>query len=55
MLIPVEPFANLHDDEGIEQEETYDEEEQEEPLGIMTKIASGYLFNIVSSFFRFGV
>ena len=33
----MEPFANHHDNDSCEQEETQDEEEPEEPLGIMPK------------------
>ena len=37
-LKPVEPFANHHDDDCSEQKEAQDEEEPEEPLGIMSQI-----------------
>ena len=39
-LKPVKTFANYHDDECSKQEESQDEKEPEEPLGIVTEITA---------------
>ena len=39
-LKSIEPSANNHDYDSGKQEESHDEEEPEEPLGIMTEVAA---------------
>ena len=42
----LEPFANQHDYHDIRYEESQDEEEPEEPLGIVTLIACYFIWSI---------
>ena len=52
-LNPIEPSANNHDYDSGKQEESQDEEEPEEPLGIMPEVAAIILLIAIHGFLTF--